>query len=172
VFAADMRSLPAVGPYDLITCLDDAVDYLLDDRDLRSALSGFARLLAPQGVLVFDVNTLRTYRTVFTTDFVEERDGHLFCGRGEATSDHGADSVFGMTIEAFSRTSEGLWRRAVSRHRQRHHPRERLEAAATAAGLHIVAAYGQRTGVRISSSPDEQRDAKVLYVVRHADGGR
>src|SRR2546421_6661629 len=31
VVVADMRSLPALGEFDLITCLDDAVNYLLDD---------------------------------------------------------------------------------------------------------------------------------------------
>lgn len=166
VFEADMRSLPTLGAYDLITCLDDAIDYLVEGEDLARAMRSFASVLSPDGVLVFDVNTLRTYRTVFTTDFVEERADHLFCGRGEASRRGAPGSVFHMRIDAFTPASDGLWRRTISRHRQRHQPRERLEAATRDAGLKIVAAYGQRTGVQISDEPDERRDAKVLYVVR------
>src|SRR3954447_26327084 len=39
VVVADMRTLPPLGEFDLITCLDDAVNYLLHDGDLRHAFS-------------------------------------------------------------------------------------------------------------------------------------
>src|SRR5215212_7437646 len=40
VFVADMRELPAVGVFDLVTCLDDAVNYLTTPADLRAAMRG------------------------------------------------------------------------------------------------------------------------------------
>src|SRR4051812_25973282 len=46
LFQADMRDLPDAGEFDLITCLDDAVNYLLGDDDLALALSSMAGLLA------------------------------------------------------------------------------------------------------------------------------
>src|SRR3954470_13766597 len=36
VFVADRRRLPGLTPFDAITCLDDAVNYLLTQRDVRA----------------------------------------------------------------------------------------------------------------------------------------
>src|SRR5438309_8411371 len=47
---ADMRALPWVGGFDLVTCLDDAVNYLLGERDLRTALASMARALDAGGL--------------------------------------------------------------------------------------------------------------------------
>ncbi len=54
----DMRALPVLGAFDLVVCLDDAVNYLLEPGEVVSALRGMRRNLAPGGVLVFDVNCL------------------------------------------------------------------------------------------------------------------
>src|SRR5256885_12491864 len=55
---ADMRRLPVLGEFDLITCLDDAVNHLLGPDELADAFEGLRENLAPGGLLVFDVNTL------------------------------------------------------------------------------------------------------------------
>jgi SAM-dependent methyltransferase len=57
-FVADMRSLPRMGPFDLVTCLDDSVNYLLTEGDLRRALRSIAAQLRPGGQVLFDTNTL------------------------------------------------------------------------------------------------------------------
>src|SRR3954449_3745566 len=38
VFVADMRALPELGAFDLVTCLDDAMNYLLTGDQLRATL--------------------------------------------------------------------------------------------------------------------------------------
>ena len=40
---ADMRELPVFGEFDLVFCLDDAVNYLLSGDELERALSGMRR---------------------------------------------------------------------------------------------------------------------------------
>ena len=67
----DMRELPAPGRLRPVTCLDDSVNHLLTAADLRAALQGMARNLAPGGLIVFDLNTLRTLRTVFSAEWDE-----------------------------------------------------------------------------------------------------
>jgi SAM-dependent methyltransferase len=60
---ADMRELPLYGSFDLVLCLDDAINYLHSADELERALRGMAANLAPDGLLIFDSNTLTTYRT-------------------------------------------------------------------------------------------------------------
>src|SRR5215217_2039457 len=80
---ADMRDLPDLGRFDLVTCLDDAVNYLLGDDDLTHALGSMARALAPDGLLIFDTNTLRTYRNDYTGAQVVETEDVFVCWRGD-----------------------------------------------------------------------------------------
>ena len=46
LFVADLRTLPVAGSFDLINCLDDSLNYLVDPGDLVPALSGMAAHLA------------------------------------------------------------------------------------------------------------------------------
>src|SRR3954468_24357920 len=83
LFVADVRSLDRIGAFDLITWLDDAVNYLTADGDLEEAFASLAGNLAPGGVLVFDVNTVSAYRTSWARDATIES-AELFlawCGR-------------------------------------------------------------------------------------------
>ncbi|MEO7912317.1 MAG: class I SAM-dependent methyltransferase, partial [Roseiflexaceae bacterium] len=43
--------------FDLITCVYDSLNYLLDERELAACFEGMARVLAPGGVLVVDMNS-------------------------------------------------------------------------------------------------------------------
>jgi SAM-dependent methyltransferase len=79
----DVRSLPRLGEFDLVCCLDDALNYLHEPAELRAALAAIAANLAPGGVLVFDTNTLLTYRTFFATTSVIQGDGEVLVWDGQ-----------------------------------------------------------------------------------------
>jgi SAM-dependent methyltransferase len=166
VFVADMRALPEVEPVDLVTCLDDSLNYLLDDSDLNAALDGMARALRPGGLAVFDVNSLATYRTSFAEEFAVDRGPTFFCWRGEGSPDAEPGSEAAATVEVFAEAHSGCWKRTTSRHVQRHHPRAAIEAGCALAGLDLVAACGQMPGGRLEPAADEGQHAKVVYVAR------
>ena len=168
VVVADMRALPPLGRFDLITCLDDAMNYLLDEGELITALASIGSQLAPGGLLVFDTNTLHTYRSIFSTVFALEEDGAFFCWRGEGDPDCEPGSLCSATIEAFSTARGAFWRRASSRHVQRHYPQATVLRALERAGLECVAVHGQSPGVRMSDEPDESVHNKLIYIVRRS----
>jgi SAM-dependent methyltransferase len=169
VEVADMRRLPDLGRFDLATCLDDALNYLLTDADLGAAIDGMARALRPGGILVFDCNSLATYRSAFAQTFVSEDDGIFFCWNGEAEPDLAPGGRAVATLEAFVAGEHG-WRRRSIRHLQRHHPRALVERVCCAAGLDLVEVLGQRPGVLLDAEPDELRHTKLLYLARRRAG--
>jgi hypothetical protein len=162
-----MRALPGGGEFDFVTCLDDAVNYLLDDESLRAAFSSIAGTMRDGAVLVFDVNALSTYRDAFAGELVVETPEAVFRCRGEAASDSAPGSMCTTTIDVLEAGRDGgLRRTGSSRHVQRHHPRARIEAALRDAGLRCVAAHGQLPGGRIQATADETRHPKIVYVAR------
>src|SRR5215213_8076416 len=46
---ADIRSLAALGEFDLVTCFDDSLNHLLTEDELAGALASLAAQLTPRG---------------------------------------------------------------------------------------------------------------------------
>jgi SAM-dependent methyltransferase len=165
IHVADMRALPPLGRFDIVLCLDDAVNYLLDEQELGAALSSISSLLTKGGLLVFDVNTALTYDTAFAHDHVVSDGWRLLAWRGR-----GLDEQSGLaraSIEIFTEHSQpGLWERERSEHLQRHWRDAELTTAAGAAGLAVIDRVGQRTGAILEPDPDPARHTKVVYVLR------
>lgn len=168
---ADMRDLPELGEFDLILCLDDAVNYLLSADDLAAAFSCAARALAPSGIFAFDVNSLRTYRTTFSLDTVREGDGVLLAWKGESEPTFARGEVGTARVEIFVSRQDGLWERRSMRHVQRHHPPDTIRSALSCAGLECVVA-GQHPGARLEDGFDDESHIKLVYFARHASACR
>ena len=171
LFVADMRDLPPAGPVDLVTCLDDAVNHLLSDADLRAALRSFRRVLRPGGLAIFDCNSLATYRSAFAGDHELDHDRLVIRIRGEGSAGLAPGERCAATIEVLARGPRGNLSLVSSSHqRQRHHPRAAIAAACEAAGLELADVRGQLPGGRIQRTADELHHTKIVYVIRRPEG--
>jgi len=180
VLVADMRELPKLGAFELVTCLDDAVNYLLSVADLEAAFASVARLLAPDGVYVFDTNTLATYRAGFALDAIFERPLAGAVWRGETAEPIQPGALCAASIELAPRGAGagrvaggggppgGIGGGAVSRHVQRHHPPATVRQALASAGLACRAVLGQSTGGVLHKDADEEVHTKLVYVAGRA----
>lgn len=163
LLCADATELPSWGFYfDLILLLGDVINYLDEDGDLERCFAGVARNLAPEGLCLFDTNTIRLMRELFE----EPQSQWMSIGdwRWRGT---GAEIVAGGTFEA-ELSRPGVEPRI---HRQRHWTVEQVQAAESEAGLESLALLGQREeGARIliSEELDEERDPKAIHIVRRA----
>lgn len=156
IVVADMRRLPRLGRFDLVTCLGDSVNYLLGVAELQGFFESVAANLAAGGLLAFDLNTLRTYRTSFATEARVQTPDLELVWRGEGSSDAEAGSVSTAVIEATGSATRSL-------HVQRHHPPADVRSALAAAGMQLVASYGQRPGAVLEPGFDEADHHKVLH---------
>jgi SAM-dependent methyltransferase len=167
VFVEDLRTLGAIGHFDLITCLDDSLNYLTGAGELDVALAALAANLAPHGVLVFDLNTLRTYRTTFARDATQDGDGLFLAWRGGCHDDADPGCVARLTVEAFRAKADGLYERVTSEHRQRHHPRAAVERALAGAGLSLTGVFGQLPDGSLDAAAGEETHHKLVYLAGH-----
>jgi SAM-dependent methyltransferase len=167
VLLADARELPDLGPFDIALALDDALNYLLTDEELAMVFEGVARNLRPGGTFVFDLNTLLTYRQMFTRDMATEVGDAFFCWRGEERAeDFVPGSVATSVIEVFSSEGGDCWRRRSSRHVQRHHPPAAVERLLCDAGFELLSRRGMMTGTNIDPVGDDELHVKLLHFAR------
>jgi ubiquinone/menaquinone biosynthesis C-methylase UbiE len=131
----DLRELPRLGSFDVVTCFDDSLNYLMDERELGAAFAGMERNLGVGGLAVFDLNSLSAYRTTFATDHVTERDGTVFAWRGLGAPHAAPGCTAEAQIDVFAPGPEGGYERVVTRHCQRHFERARVVALLEDVGL-------------------------------------
>lgn len=166
VGVCDMRELPALGRFDLVWCLDDAVNYLHDTGELERSLRGMRRNLATGGLLLFDANALAAYRTFFASISVVTGEQTVVVWDGQAGSDFAEGQVATARVDALTREHDGRWLRSVIEHRQRHHPRGTVEQALHAAALDLVGVWGLRLDGSLTDGFDELENSKALYLAR------
>jgi SAM-dependent methyltransferase len=163
---ADMRRLPRLGEHDLVTCIDEPINYLLREQDVRATFHSAARCLAPHGIYLFDLNTLHTYRSIFARDECYEQERWLFVWRGQGDEGVPPGGESAVVIEAFAPGPDGRWRRMSSRHVQRHHPHAFVVEELERAGLSCLAVYGQHPDGTLDDEVDESGHTKRIYLAR------
>jgi SAM-dependent methyltransferase len=164
LWQADMRKLPDVGRFHWITCLNDAINYLLGEDDLTAALSSMATLLHPGGLVTFDVTTLTEHRGGFDSTWVVEEPDAYLCWQGRGCAD--APGEPGVAdIDIFVRR-DGSWTRDVSRHAQRWWGPDDVRRAARAAGLEMAGRFGTAPSGSLEADTDESRYRKLVYFLR------
>jgi len=167
---ADMRDLPLYGQFDLVVALDDAVNYLLDSAELESALGGLARNLGPGGLLMFDLNTLRSYRTFFAETMVVERGGWRMTWRGQAAADTPPGSICESRLQIertdLSPNDATLGNASPHVHRQRHFPAEEVLTLLAASGLECLDVFGHGADAIPQQPLDERIHQKAVFVAR------
>jgi SAM-dependent methyltransferase len=157
MLVADMRTLPDLGEFDLVWAVNDAVNYVLSGEELRAALASMVRNLAPDGVLLFDLNTLLTFKTFFCETHEREVNGQRFVWRGkEDVHSVGPGSVCEAHFEAAGQEIDHV-------HRQRHFPESEVLAAIEDVGLRPRAVLGELEGI-LSPDLDETVHTKAVYV--------
>lgn len=164
----DMRELPRLGAFDLVCCLDDALNYLHTPDELAAALAGLRRNLAPGGVVVFDTNTLMAYRALFANHSVVQREGRVLLWSGHEDASFAEGELAEATLAAFTERADGWWDRAESVHRQRHHTRAAVGSALRRAGLEWVAVHGMRLDGSVTEGFDEVANSKAVYIARES----
>ncbi len=150
----DMRSLPFVGEFDLVTCFFDSLNYMLTVADLQEAFLGAFRALRPGGFYIFDMNTVyglavdwmrqETYIQNETDDFIELH-------RQEFDYEN---TIASMMVTVFQKKGE-LWERFEEVHQERGYPLADIQFLLTTIGFEITGMYGslsKRTSVQTTSS--------------------
>lgn len=161
--ACDMRRLPFLSSrFDVVTCVDDAVNHLGDEADLLASFSEARRVLAPGGVYLFDVNSAAAYAW-FDEEHVLRHDDSLFVWRGRPAAEPGKHCA---EVIALRRTPGG-WQGTEGTLTETYFDLKLLRRCLGRAGLTVLGAYGWRDGGLVLSGSEEV-GPKTYWVTRVA----
>jgi predicted TPR repeat methyltransferase len=161
---ADARALPCLGAFDLISCLGDTLNYLQTPAELERAFEGFRRNLAPGGVVVFDLNTLRTFRALYSSLLVVPQTDRVVVVEGRGRADLPSGGAATARIDRLERGDDGWWRRTRTEHHHRHHPEDVVRRALARAGLTTHGVHGTRVTGEVETPLDDLAHDKAVYI--------
>lgn len=157
---ADMRELPVFGEFELVIALNDPINYLFTGADLERALACMRANLADDGLLLFDSNSISTYRSVYSTEVRNvEYEGRHWTWRAVGKIDD-SSVVFENLIEGDDIDQP-------INHREHFWSESEVRAAMKSAGLDCLATLGmweQDGQVVLTDPPDEDEHYKIVFI--------
>ena len=119
-----------------------------------------------RGLVVFDVNTFRAYRSA--GDVVSADDDRLVAWRGRLATITAPGALAEVVVEIFERLAGDAWQRRSHRQPHRHYPLAQVHELVAEAGLRVVATRGQRTGAILEAHVDEDVHTKAIFLAARA----
>lgn len=155
----DMREFELYGTVRAVISVCDAVNYLLDEDDLRATFFRVRKYLDADGVFLFDMNTEYKYRVLLGNRTISEnRDEAGFIWENEYD---GKTRVNEYDLTLFVREKGDLYRKYEEIHYQRAYPAKRIETLLREAGFENVKMYDAYTKNPVR--PDSGRISIFAY---------
>jgi len=146
------------GAFDLVVCLYDSLNYITEPHGLAAAFGGIHACLAPQGLLIFDLNTIRALELeLFTQNNLRSKEPLLYSWK----SSWDADTQICSVHMWFKWRRDGTEQEFVEVHRQRAYADEEVRSLLRTAGFGEVRVYDA-----YSFDPLHQRSTRAFYIAR------
>ena len=155
----DAAELDLYGTVDGAICCLDSLNHITDYDKLCAAIARVSLFLEPERLFIFDVNTIYKHETVLGNNtFVIDEDD-VYCVWSN-DYDAAARTTY-MALDFFVPDENGKYERFGEDITERAYTHEELKSALDAAGLQILAVYGENT-----SEKPQAECQRAVYVTR------
>ena len=152
----DMRALELPGQYDMVFCLCDSLNYLLESADWAATFQCVANLVRPGGHFIFDVNTAYKLATVYGDHtYAADQGDFAYIWENEYQADTG---LCYMDLAFFRKRSlpqtVDLYEKLTETHVQRALSLETITQLIQGAGLELLGQYGDLTYLPLTDTTE------------------
>jgi SAM-dependent methyltransferase len=137
----DMRHLEFPPSFDLVTCIFDSLNYLLQPEDLLMTFRGVHHALHPNSFFIFDMNTIYGLSVLWqqaACSIQQDKEGILEIHRPSFDYER---SMADLKITAFTKVGE-YWKRFDETHQERGYPIEQIQLMLEDSGFQVLSRFG------------------------------
>lgn len=159
----DIRQLEFSRGFDLVTCYQDGLNYLLTTDDLNQTFRSVFSVLNPGGLFIFDLNMVEKYSAAATgeTSFF---DSEAFSLIYETTYEP-FEEIWQIKVTGFVKEEEG-YQKFQEVHQEKHHHLEQVKTSLATAGFHLLDV------LEAFSLNPPQDDTRRIFIVAGKDEER
>lgn len=148
----DMRSFELYGTVRAVVSICDCMNYLLEEEDLLKTFQLVNNYLDPDGIFIFDFNTIYKYKEVMgDTVIAENREDCSFIWENYYDVEEEINE-YDLTI--FVQTQEDLFQRFTETHLQRGYTLEQMQEILQKAGLVFLKAIDVDTQGKVTEQTE------------------
>lgn len=161
----DMRKLDLYGSMDVTICALDSINHLNSLADVKKVFENVALFSEPQGLFIFDVNTLYKHRNILANNTFTYETDNVFCV-WENTLVEDTNEVK-MNLEFFELEENGLYSRTSDSFSEKAYSEESIEELLRECGFELLAKFGDDT-----FSPPACNSQRIVYAARCVNSGQ
>ena len=155
----DMQDFELYGTVRAVISVCDSMNYLTDEEDLEYLFALVNNYLDPQGIFLFDMNTVYKYQTMIgNTTIAENRDEGSFIWENSYDEETGINTY---ELALFIPREDGLYEKDEEVHYQRAYSLEKIKELIGKVGMELLAVYDAYT-----LEPPKEDSGRLTFVVR------
>ena len=155
----DMREFELYGTVRAVVSVCDCVNYITDEKELEQVFRLVNNYLDPEGLFLFDMNTIHKYRDILgDTTIAENRDEGSFIWDNSYDPENGLN-IYELAV--FLPREDGLYEKAEEVHCQKAYSQEEIEELIREAGMELLEVYDAYTG-----RPAADDSERLFFIAR------
>lgn len=149
----DMRAFELYGTVKAVVSICDSINYITDNEDLKEVFRLVNNYLDPEGLFIFDFNTIYKYKNVIgETVIAEDRDDVSFIWFNEYDEESHLNDI---DLKVFVQEEDDIYRKFQEEHIQRGYSLEEIKQIIEESGLVFLQAYDEYSDQEVR--PDSER---------------
>lgn len=157
----DMREFELYGTVRAVISVCDSINYITDKDDLRQVFRLVNNYLDPDGIFLFDFNTVHKYRDIIGEQVIaEDREDVSFLWFNEYD---GENCLNDIDLKVFVQEEGGLYRKFEEEHIQRGYTLSEMKELLAQSGLVFLEAFDGYE----EKEPDENSERIVIAAREH-----
>ena len=158
----DMTKLNLNHKFDLITCVLDSTNYILEDNKLLDYFKSVYNHLKDEGIFIFDINSFYKLTNILGNNIFTYNEEDVF-NTWENTL---KDKIVNMFLTFFVKDNESeLYERFEEEHYERAYTEEEIEDFLSKANLKILNKFDGYSNNKVSKESE-----RILYVIGKDNG--
>ena len=155
----DMQEFELYGTVRAVVSVCDSLNYITEEEELEHVFALVNNYLDPQGIFLFDMNTVYKYQTMIgNTTIAENRDEGSFIWENSYDEETGINTY---ELALFLPREDGLYEKDEEVHYQRAYSLEKIKELIGKAGMELLAVYDAYT-----LEPPKKDSGRLTFVVR------
>lgn len=156
IICQDMCELALTKKFNLISCVLDSTNYILDNDDLKAYFEGVYNHLEDDGVFVFDINSYYKLSEVLGNNIYTYDNEEIFYTWENIFE----DDIVEMNLTFFVR-DKYLYERFDETHEERAYTEAEIEEIFKSVGFNMIAKYDGYTNNEVKNNTE-----RILYILK------
>lgn len=153
----NMVNFELYGTVDVILCLLDSVNYLIEDGEIDAFFALCNNYLNPGGILIFDINTVYKFENVLSNNIYNYEDDQLFY----SWENNFDGRICEFYLNFFVENDNGMYDRITEQHFERAYTAQEIEKSVLKSGLKLLSVYGD-----MSTDKPNFDEERVYFVAK------